>query len=444
MRNINAFIVILVYLMNFNEFASAQASRNEVVVGRQFPDFIIKNIVYFSKRSANRKDFFGKALILDFWTSSCAGCIKSFPHLNALQKELGNGAQFMLVGYDDPSIRKLYSRLYRKLNLSIPSAFDTIFYKQFSGRNIIINKDGVVAGIVDLTEKTTAKNIVNILENKPAEIRNFRTLDEVDTNRISERIKYLDLYKEDVRDTGKIYQAALERWHIGMPISGPGEDRRIIQTAKKSGVLKVFKLTLSDLYDMAYFGRFHYINPRLDSSLYGKIVLRPILEVKDSSDFQFDYETEKGLFNFFLKSSSFKDNETDICTFLRVELGNIFRYKAEFEVRRMPYLRLILQDRAVDKLSTKGGEKTIEADNSHYRFRNVPMKELVLTIASSVIEDHQELSVCDETGISGNIDITLNSSSLFFEDFLRSLRENGLDLVIGFKDMKVVVIREPL
>ncbi len=48
----------------------------------------------------------------------------------------------------------------------------------------------------------------------------------------------------------------------------------------------------------------------------------------------------------------------------------------------------------------------------------------------------------DETGIAGNIDITVDALMTDRHQVIQALRSNGLDLILGKKDLHVIVIKE--
>jgi len=74
---------------------------------------------------------------------------------------------------------------------------------------------------------------------------------------------------------------------------------------------------------------------------------------------------------------------------------------------------------------------------------NSPMKSLMDWIRlNDPGRDRLAKIYLDETGISGNIDITLDCIMNDLDDLKRGLQVNGLDLVKGEKEMQVVVIQD--
>src|ERR1043165_5719108 len=67
-------------------------------VGKKYSSFVLRNIENYSKKEIKVSDFKGKWLVLDFWSIGCTGCLNSFPHVSAIQQELQDKLQIMLVG----------------------------------------------------------------------------------------------------------------------------------------------------------------------------------------------------------------------------------------------------------------------------------------------------------------------------------------------------------
>jgi hypothetical protein len=72
--------------------------------------------------------------------------------------------------------------------------------------------------------------------------------------------------------------------------------------------------------------------------------------------------------------------------------------------------------------------------------KNQPVSDIIELVWS---KNQNEPLFVDETGIAGNIDLTLNCVFTDFADLKRELQKNGLMLENGKKEMNVIVIRDP-
>ena len=148
------FVFSLLGILAYFNYIHAQNQAPQLFypeVGKPCPDFVLQNIKYFPKKEARLKDFRGKWLLLDFWSKNCGACIASFPHLNKMQKELGNKVLVMMVGIEDPEkkIELIYSRYRAKENLIMPCAFDSLSARRFdygnvTPRSVLIDDKGIV------------------------------------------------------------------------------------------------------------------------------------------------------------------------------------------------------------------------------------------------------------------------------------------------------------
>lgn len=50
-------------------------------------------------------NYTGKPLVINYWATWCAGCIKEFPHFKEVQEQMGNSINFIMIS--DESIEKI-------------------------------------------------------------------------------------------------------------------------------------------------------------------------------------------------------------------------------------------------------------------------------------------------------------------------------------------------
>ncbi len=88
--------------------------------GDQAPDF---KIVGDSGRTYTRSDFGGKLLVLNFWASWCAPCVKEAPSLDAFQRTMATDG-VVVLGVSIDTNDKRYQQFLKRFRISYPTARD--------------------------------------------------------------------------------------------------------------------------------------------------------------------------------------------------------------------------------------------------------------------------------------------------------------------------------
>src|ERR1700758_1554387 len=125
--------ILLVLLLNNLSAQSKNSNLKEPEVGKPCPEFVFDKIDYYKSKNVSLLDLRGKWVILDFWSKNCMGCISSFSTISKEQKEFQDSVQFIMVSHDSTADeRKIYAGYQSKLNLAMPSAFDTHLFRSFN------------------------------------------------------------------------------------------------------------------------------------------------------------------------------------------------------------------------------------------------------------------------------------------------------------------------
>lgn len=432
--------------------AQPDQESNYPKIGKPCPEFVLKDVQYFAKKQVSLNDFQGKPLILDFFAVGCTSCFTSFPKINELQHQFNDKLQIILVGKEHRFIRSSYERFREKYELKLPVVYDTIVFNQFkiSGvpHVVWIDKNGIVKAVTSSSD-VNKKNLELFIDGKDFQFEDYSYDASKDRWSKFDYTKGFLINGNGGNDEYFIQRSLLAKWEKGMPAFVATNIDRYVSAGLD---LQVLGLPLTDLYRLAYFGEpsdwFTW-----DTLLYAKYHYSPILEVKDPAVFKPDKWADAEKFSYSQILPPEKRTATHMMEVMQRDLKNFFGYDVSIETRKMPYLKLVATDEAKIKLKTRGGKTDASNSVAGVNFTNVPVSgtivkdggylvTLVHVISYNAYLVSKDLPLIDETGIKGNIDISFEAVMTDWEDIKKALQKQGLDLVKGEKDMKVIVIRD--
>jgi thiol-disulfide isomerase/thioredoxin len=454
MKTNKAILILILFILSNS--LSAGCSQKEVdplrpEVGQPCPNFTLTEVTHYPKQNVTLDDFKGKWLFLDFWFTGCTLCIKSFPKVNALQKMFTDRVQFLLVGQNDKkyngNVNEVFEKLCKKQGLNIAVAYDSNLVNLWNIHSmphiIIVDPEGIVRHITDGRDMTPEKikdllagNSVTFFP-KDREMRDFNPGALTGTN--------------GTPSDALLYQSVLTKWAGEDQNGGIGLDEfPHNNTEFLSKGWSVSMVPLVALYNYAYIGRWTWT--WRDPDFYGKFRLNPILQLSDSSLFDFDFKSGQGagLFNYSLTIPPGNVTQENMMQAMQENLKSVFGYDVTLEIREVPVWRLSANHEARKRLLTKGGkpDNGIGTPTTGYKsiaagftIRNQPI-EILLHNVTSIVSESDLRPFLDDTGILSNIDITIDADLTDFNDIQRALRNNGLEFELGKKEMTVLVIKD--
>jgi uncharacterized protein (TIGR03435 family) len=198
------------------------------------------------------------------------------------------------------------------------------------------------------------------------------------------------------------------------------------------------------LYNFAYLGKWDWDSG--DTILNGKFLPKPILEIKDSSLFQFDYTVDagRGTYNYNLTIPAPEVTKNNLMSIMQKDLKTVFKYEVSIENRKTPVWKLVARPGVIEKLKTNGNKKSATPGThvAGFTLINWPSEILIAELSFYLGERYSGEVFVDETGLTGNIDFTIEADMTNLEDIRKQLQKQGLDLVKGEKEMKALVIRD--
>jgi thiol-disulfide isomerase/thioredoxin len=425
-------------------FSQGSEMERYPIIGKRCPEFTLYNVRYFPQSKISLKDFAGKWLILDFWTRYCPTCIKSFPETNQLAEIFKGRVQFILVGYEDNYIKPLYDKVKARYELQLPIAFDTALFSKFAIPSVPhvvwIDDKGLVRAITS-NQELNVENVEAFLGGT-----NPTLPEKMNAVTKSLKLKAFDFKKPYLvnrnggDDTGYLFRSVLTNWTPSFSIISYESDCFKTSPYKTNEVL-VLGSPLFCLYEMAYGDTVPhrpllFDPPRVNN--YGKYWVRPLLRMKDTTDFAFDYSTGKNLFCYNLTVPHEKADIRYMQKIMQRDLQNYFGYKVQVENRHMPCWELVATNSARLQLKSKGGHTHIDGDGiTGQTLINQPISVLISIIWG---QNQDEPPIIDKTGIKNNIDISIDAILSDIKDVKKALRKHGLDLIMSKREMKTILI----
>ncbi len=438
--NIKQIVLLTIAFLYLNQSVTLAQSKAEGMypeIGKPCPDFILKDIKYYKKiKQASLKDFNNQCLILDFFATGCSACFASFSKVNHLQQQFAGKVQIILIGYDDEYVRPTYEKFKKKENLQLAVNYDTTLFQDFVPHGVPhlvwINENGIVKAITTSSD-LNAENLQAFIDGKKFAFfdksqKAYDALKKYDKN------KPLLINGNGGDDSDFLYRSLLANWKPGIPNRVPESISRHINTYKR---FEVSGVSVGKLYQFAYTG---YSNYWFDDPVYLEYYHFPVLDIADSSIFKYNYISEKNLYCYSFIAPPEKITKEYVQKIMQNDLKGYFGYDASIETRIMPCWKLVATKEAADKLKSKGGKPMYQSNQSGFSMTNT----LTHNLLSMIWGKHQsEPPFIDETGISGTIDISINALLDDLESVKKELQKNGLDLVKGERETKVLVIRDP-
>lgn len=162
---------LVVMLLVFRTTAQQKAT---LKIGDSLPDFIISKILNTANGSLstrqNTASFNDKLLIVDFWATSCSGCVAALPKMAALQKQFGGKVKILPVTYEPASlVSDFWKKNKHTKNLTLATAVEDKAFKAYFPHEAIPHEvwvyKGKVIGITD-PDYVDTYNIGQVLSGK--------------------------------------------------------------------------------------------------------------------------------------------------------------------------------------------------------------------------------------------------------------------------------------
>jgi|GEM_PF-674816 len=170
------FIIALVLLFVSDLYAQSNKLQQKLGTGDYVTGLTFGSVINYKDSILKLDDLKGKYIILDFWTTGCASCFESMPHLEKLQQDYNAEIQIILINPWE-SKEKINKRLRQRLRLipdfkmpNLPlilgdTIWREIFPHQIVPHHVWIDPDGKVVAATN-GWNTNEENIRKLLQGK--------------------------------------------------------------------------------------------------------------------------------------------------------------------------------------------------------------------------------------------------------------------------------------
>jgi len=163
-------------------------------VGDRVPDIYLKNLVNYPVANASLSHFKKKLLILDFWATNCAACIREIPMLDSMQKIYSNELSVLMISSSSGDTKEKVQKVFGRINsnkgvaIQLPVLLgDTIINQMFPHSYIphfaLLDSNLKVLAITG-DEGMNVKKLEAVLKNKSVDFSKKPGLNEFNSNEL--------------------------------------------------------------------------------------------------------------------------------------------------------------------------------------------------------------------------------------------------------------------
>ncbi|SHG42359.1 TlpA family protein disulfide reductase [Pedobacter caeni] len=162
-----AYTITFTLLLLIN-FCGKGQTTSAISVGDKVPEVYIQKLINTEKPSAVLSDYKDQLLILDFWATTCSGCVEALPKMMALQEKFKKQVTILPVTYEKEEIVQAFlmkNHLTKGIKVASvveDKALSALFKHQYIPHEVWIYKGKLIA--LTSSEYVDANNIQKILD----------------------------------------------------------------------------------------------------------------------------------------------------------------------------------------------------------------------------------------------------------------------------------------
>lgn len=426
-------LLFLLFCIIINQLCNAQYLKK----GDQMREFSSNQTLNTQETPIRLSDYRGKLLILDFWDTRCLGCLLSFPKVDSLQQQFKDKVQFVMVNPEPKEYTLQFFEKRKKIHRpSVPMITgdsSLISWFNFEGKPFHVWVDSTGR----ITQTTGGYNTTK--------------------NNIEKYFQYNSIILK--QKTGKralIGDMLNDAWKpntIFASYLGSCNDLRDTSSSPNTG-MKCFSetsISILALYQLLF---------ELETGNRFKSEGLTLLQSKNKAKFDRKYSgegidewRENNCYTY--KIYVPEEREKDLYKLAISDLDRYFNCHSEIKLMAVNCLVLTKLPGSHKPFSTKGGNSvdSLYFSNergqfeSEFRYlKNSPFS-LFSGRLGSQFSSRLDIPFIDETGITGNIDISfpgklLDTDSINIWEWNAALKEEGLQIIKTRRKMKVLMIHE--
>jgi thiol-disulfide isomerase/thioredoxin len=463
-------LLIILYVLSYSPLSGQKAvpvplSVNQtkqtifkpISIGDKCPDFLLKKVINFPKKSTKLSDFKGKWLILDFWFTNCQPCLAMLPKCEALQKKFEGKIQFMPITFNSEiEVRQLFLKMNEGKGVNYPSVVEEkegvrqLFPHTVEPHYVWIDPTGIVRGITSYKD-VNEQNIMSFIDGK--EIK----LPIKDDKKSLVKFDYTKPLLIDGNGGGQEHIL----FHSILTPNIKGQSSLI---SNKPGRIMAVNITIPGLYQIAY----SYFSTEKD---YEFPLSKTIMEFNDTtkyflSDWQasklsmdevskwyaehtycynLELPNEKYRMTFDIKKFNEVKNTPDYikrkiqtCKIMEDDLNKVFGIHASIERRKIKCMILTAFDST--KLKTDSVKFSMINDKAYY------MKMFAGTVDQFLGPFKNQyfpyVPIVDETNITGRFDIDISTNMWNLIKVNTAIQKYGLKFVEEERELEVLILSD--
>jgi len=387
-------------------------------IGDTVPD-IAFTMVNYDKPTANLSDFKGKLIILDFWATHCAPCIKAMGKFETLQSKFKDAVQIILLnektGDTETKVKEFFENRRKKgydtvLPSSITWSKATDLFPHVTIPHCVIIKDNVMMAITSsetVTEFTIEKYLRGAKSDIPMKIDFY-----------SDHL--LIINKDLIIDDFSSHVFFRKGYVDGL--SGGNRIRMV------EGILRGISLRNLTLKDM-YYSILNSLRPDIWDPT--RVIWNTEAKtIPSEMDTVCTYDLVVP-----------KTNSASVYKYALQDLNRYAGYDCEVEMRLTTCYVLKVRDKkrlSVSKVIGDKVEMRFSEEGKIRNFTNEDIDGLVFRLPKNLMN----IPVVNKTGFTGKIDYYLPLVIKDFNSLRKLLNEQGFDLIEEEREIEMFVISE--
>ncbi|WP_276964378.1 TlpA disulfide reductase family protein [Chryseobacterium sp.] len=422
---------ILSLVFTFLAATTSLAQNKSVKVGESLPDNFWTTSFQVVNHPQKTLDFSkdrNKLILLDFWNTWCSACLKAFPKMEQLKEQFGDKVKIMAVSNQDrQTLEKFFaSKNGQRFNNVVSVAGDQLFHPLFPHQGVpyvVWIKDGKLLSTTDGAQ-VNENTIREVLAGESSGLQTVIQMSRERPLMLSEdfdREKGLSMINYSLFAKGRIRGMG-----FGSGFRRSGNQIYGRQFTNLS-LLEIFSTLADEIFQMH---KESFSDKRRIVEVQNPIVLDYIKKadgsVEDSNLYSYEYivplSKADSLYPLMLKNIS--------------EYGD---YKATIEKRTVRCL-VLKRTSSINKLKTTGGLTRFSFSMTETTLKNASLYKLINNLNAIPTVS---LPIVDDTGITGNVDLTMGAIS-DVSSIRRALSQYDLDLQEEEREIDMLIIKDKL